>query len=186
MTDPSNVMNPTTQEEVTLKLSAEEADMIKELLSDYSYAWVSDANTNCKRVPVPKEKIGHFPYVATPPTGVTNPVYDWTSKKWRSADTADKDRYEDVYKEVKALREQNITSNTEIAALRESSVSANKGIAELGQQFNGFGAQMMDALKVLTDAVNGKVSSNANTSTTPDDSTKADETVDTAKEGDAE
>ena len=55
MTDP-NVMNPTpTQEEVTLKLNAEEAEMIKELLSDYSYAWLSDATTNCKRVLITKD-----------------------------------------------------------------------------------------------------------------------------------
>lgn len=191
MTDP-NVMNPTpTQEEVTLKLSAEEAEMIKELLSDYGYAWLSDATTNCKRVLIAKDKIGTYPYVDTPPTGVTNPVYDWTAKKWRSSDTANKDQYEDVYAEIKALKGQGQNSNIEIAALRESSVSVNKNVAELGQQFNNFGSQVMDALKEFTDAVNGKASSSASTPTTqdvseetPKEPAKTDETTDTTKEGD--
>lgn len=193
MTDP-NVMNPTpTQEEVTLKLNAEEAEMIKELLSDYSYAWLSDATTNCKRVLINKDKIGTYPYVDTPPTGVTNPVYDWTAKKWRSSDTASKDQYEDVYAEIKALKGQGQDSNVEIAALRESGVSVNKNLAELGQQFNSFGSQVMDALKELATAVNGKTNSNTTAPTAPDESeevpkepTKTDETEEATKKGDAE
>lgn len=172
---------------VDMHLDNNQAEIIQNLLANYSYAYRSDAEVNCERELVQTEKIGHYPYAPISPTeGLTNPVYDWTAKKWRSADTAEKDRYEDVYKEVKALREQNATSKTEMASLRESSVSANKGIAELGQQFNGFGIQVMDALKVLTDAVNGKTDSSANTSTTPDTSAKVDEAVDTTKEGDAE
>ena len=77
--------------------------------------------------------------------------------------------------------------------MRESSVSVNKNLAELGQQFNSFGSQVMDALKELAAAVNGKTNSNATAPTAPDESeevpkepTKTDGTEETTKEGDAE
>ncbi|NRO38174.1 hypothetical protein IMAU30002_00298 [Lactobacillus helveticus] len=70
---------------VKLELSEEEADMIQTLLNDYVLAYRSDRSVDYKPEPVPREKVGQYPYVATPPTPeIINPAYDWINKKWYS------------------------------------------------------------------------------------------------------
>ncbi|AZA19812.1 MAG: hypothetical protein DQL95_04985 [Lactobacillus helveticus] len=70
---------------VILELSEEEADMIQTLLNDYVLAYRSDTSVDYKPEPVPREKVGQYPYVATPPTPeIINPAYDWINKKWYS------------------------------------------------------------------------------------------------------
>lgn len=75
---------------VKLELPEEEADMIQTLLNDYALAYRSDRRVDYKPEPVPKEKVGQYPYVATPPAPeITNPAYDWINKKWYSKNTSD-------------------------------------------------------------------------------------------------
>lgn len=70
---------------VKLELSEEEADMIQTLLNDYVLAYRSDISVDYKPEPVPREKVGQYPYVATPPAPeIINPSYDWINKKWYS------------------------------------------------------------------------------------------------------
>ncbi|AUI73829.1 hypothetical protein DM469_00295 [Lactobacillus helveticus] len=80
-----NPSAPAFSERVKLDLSADEADMIQTLLSDYVLAYRSDRAVDYKPEPVPREKVGQYPYVATPPTPeIINPAYDWINKKWYS------------------------------------------------------------------------------------------------------
>ena len=70
---------------VKLELSEEEADMIQTLLNDYVLAYRSDRSVDYKPEPVPREKVGQYPYVATAPASeIINPTYDWINKKWYS------------------------------------------------------------------------------------------------------
>ena len=75
---------------VKLELSEEEADMIQTLLNDYVLAYRSDRSVDYKPEPVPREKVGQYPYVATAPAPeIINPTYDWINKKWYSKNNSD-------------------------------------------------------------------------------------------------
>lgn len=83
--DLGNQVKPDAPTSVKLELSEEQADMIQTLLSNYVIAYRSDRSVDYKPEPVPREKVGHFPYVATPPAPeIINPAYDWINKKWYS------------------------------------------------------------------------------------------------------
>lgn len=83
-------ITPDVPTSVKLELSDEEADMIQVLLSDYVIAYRSDRSVDYKPEPVPREKVGQYPYVATPPAPeIINPTYDWINKKWYSKNTSD-------------------------------------------------------------------------------------------------
>lgn len=75
----------TAPETVKLELSADQAEMVQDLLSEYDYAYRSDREVDCKRELVRRDKIGKYPYVAEPPAPeIINPAYDWINKKWYS------------------------------------------------------------------------------------------------------
>lgn len=72
-------------ETVKLELTAKEAEMVQDLLSEYDYAYRSDREVDCKRELVRRDKIGKYPYVAElPAPEIINPAYDWVNKKWYS------------------------------------------------------------------------------------------------------
>ena len=74
-----------TPETVKLELTADQAEMVQDLLSEYGYAYRSDREVDCKRELVHRDKIGKYPYVAEPADpSIINPVYDWVNKKWYS------------------------------------------------------------------------------------------------------
>ena len=76
---------PTVPDTVKLELSADQAEMVQDLLSEYDYAYRSDREVDCKCELVRRDKIGKYPYVAEPPAPeIINPVYDWVNKKWYS------------------------------------------------------------------------------------------------------
>ena len=76
---------PTVPDAVKLELSADQAEMVQDLLSEYDYAYRSDREVDCKRELVRRDKIGKYPYVAEPADpSIINPVYDWINKKWYS------------------------------------------------------------------------------------------------------
>lgn len=76
---------PTAPETVKLELTAEEAKMVQDLLSNFVYAYRSDREVDYKRELVPREKVGNYPYVAEPADpSIVNPTYDWVNKKWYS------------------------------------------------------------------------------------------------------
>lgn len=76
---------PAVPETVKLELSADQAEMVQDLLSEYDYAYRSDREVDCKRELVRRDKIGKYPYVAEPPAPeIINPAYDWINKEWYS------------------------------------------------------------------------------------------------------
>lgn len=76
---------PTALETVKLELTADQAEMVQDLLSNFVYAYRSDREVDCKRELVPRDKAGKYPYVAEPPAPeIINPAYDWVNKKWYS------------------------------------------------------------------------------------------------------
>lgn len=84
-TTPSTPVTPDIPEKVKLELTANQAEMVQDLLSEYDYAYRSDREVDCKRELVRRDKIGKYPYVAEAPAPeIINPVYDWVNKKWYS------------------------------------------------------------------------------------------------------
>lgn len=80
-----NTQDATAPETVKLELTADQAEMVQDLLSEYDYAYRSDREVDCKRELVHRDKIGKYPYVAEPPAPeIINPAYDWVNKKWYS------------------------------------------------------------------------------------------------------
>ena len=76
---------PTAPETVKLELTAKEAEMVQDLLSNFVYAYRSDREVDYKRELVRRDKVGKYPYVAEPADpSIINPVYDWVNKKWYS------------------------------------------------------------------------------------------------------
>lgn len=76
---------PTVPDTVKLELTADQAEMVQDLLSNFVYAYRSDREVDCKRELVPRDKIGKYPYVTEPPAPeIINPAYDWINKKWYS------------------------------------------------------------------------------------------------------
>lgn len=75
----------TEVEDVELHLKPSEAEIIRDLLNNYVYAYRSDREVDYKRELVPREKVGNYPYVAEPADpSIVNPTYDWVNKKWYS------------------------------------------------------------------------------------------------------
>ena len=76
---------PTVPDTVKLELSADQAEMVQDLLSEYDYAYRSDREVDCKRELVRRDQVGKYPYIAeAPDPSIVNPIYDWVGKKWYS------------------------------------------------------------------------------------------------------
>lgn len=75
----------TVSDTVKLELTADQAEMVQDLLSNFVYAYRSDREVDYKRELVPRDKVGKYPYVAEPADpSIVNPIYDWVGKKWYS------------------------------------------------------------------------------------------------------
>ena len=76
---------PAVPDSVKLDLSADQAEMVQDLLSNFVYAYRSDREVDCKRELVRRDQVGKYPYVAEAPAPeIINPAYDWINKKWYS------------------------------------------------------------------------------------------------------
>ena len=74
-----------TTETVKLELTADQAEMVQDLLSEYDCAYRSDREVDCKRELVRRDQVGKYPYIAEAPAPeIINPAYDWVNKKWYS------------------------------------------------------------------------------------------------------
>ncbi|WP_281681092.1 hypothetical protein [Lactobacillus gallinarum] len=81
----STPVAPTAPETVKLDLSADQAEMVQDLLNNFVYAYRSDREVDCKRELVRRDKVGKYPYIAEAPNpSIINPIYDWVGKKWYS------------------------------------------------------------------------------------------------------
>lgn len=76
---------PAVPDSVKLDLSADQAKMVQDLLSNFVYAYRSDREVDCKRELVRRDQVGKYPYIAeAPDPSIINPIYDWVGKKWYS------------------------------------------------------------------------------------------------------
>ena len=127
----------TAPETVKLELTADQAEMVQDLLSEYDYAYRSDREVDCKRELVCRDKIGKYPYVAEPPAPeIINPAYDWVNKKWYSKSGSTS--LPEIAQAVKTLQSdqqvgttQNLALTKAVNELSEGQANQNKLLASM-------------------------------------------------------
>lgn len=136
----STPVAPTTStvpDTAKLELTAEEAEMIQELLNNYVYAYRSDREVDYKRELVPRDKVGKYPYVAEPADpSIINPTYDWINKKWYSKSGSTS--LPEIAQAVKTLQSdqqagttQNLALTQAVNKLSEGQANQNKLLASM-------------------------------------------------------
>lgn len=136
-TTASTPVAPTVPDTVKLELTAEEAEMIQELLNNYVYAYRSDREVDYKRELVRRDKVGKYPYVAEPADpSIINPTYDWVNKKWYSKSGSTS--LPEIAQAVKTLQSdqqagttQNLALTKAVKELSEGQANQNKLLASM-------------------------------------------------------
>lgn len=139
---------PAVPDSVKLNLSADQAEMVQDLLSNFVYAYRSDREVNCKRELVRRDKIGKYPYVAeAPDPSIINPIYDWVGKKWYSKTGATS--LPEIAQAVKTLQNdqqvgttQNLALTKAVNKLSEGQASTNKVMVSMQQILLKVSAQL--------------------------------------------
>lgn len=141
---PAVTDKPDVPTSVKLELSKEEADMIQALLSNYVLAYRSDRSVDYKPEPVPREKVGQYPYVATPPAPeIINPSYDWINKKWYSKNGSN--NFPEIAQSVANLHKKNTEQDHDSLAIGRQMQMITK---QLGNQTTMM-KQMQQTLAIL-------------------------------------
>ena len=129
---------PTVPDTVKLELSADQAEMVQDLLSNFVYAYRSDREVDCKRELVRRDKIGKYPYVAEPPAPeIINPAYDWINKKWYSKNASDS--LPDLAQTVADLKARSDQSDRTLKTMQETqnaSVAQSLGVVKMMKQMS--------------------------------------------------
>ena len=133
----STPVAPTVSDTVKLELTADQAEMVQDLLSNFVYAYRSDREVDCKRELIRRDKIGKYPYVAEPPAPeIINPAYDWINKKWYSKTGATS--LPEIAQAVKTLQTdqqvgttQNLALTKAVKELSEGQANQNKLLASM-------------------------------------------------------
>ena len=165
----TRVTAPATR--VKLELTAEEAEMIQELLNNYVYAYRSDREVDYKRELVPRDKVGKYPYVAEPADpSIINPTYDWINKKWYSKGGSTS--LPEIAQAVKTLQSDQQAGTTQNLALTKAVKELSEGQANQNKLL----ASMQNLMFQLA-------SSKATTSAVPTQPTTDDKTTDNTNGG---
>ena len=128
---------PAVPDSVKLDLSADQAEMVQDLLSNFVYAYRSDREVDCKRELVRRDQVGKYPYVAeAPDPSIINPTYDWVGKKWYSKSGSTS--LPEIAQAVKTLQSdqqagttQNLALTKAVKALSEGQANQNKLFASM-------------------------------------------------------
>lgn len=139
---------PTVSESVKLDLSADQEEMVQDLLSNFVYAYRSDREVDCKRELVRRDQVGKYPYIAeAPDPSIVNPIYDWIGKKWYSKTGATS--LPEIAQAVKTLQSdqqagttQNLALTKAVKALSDGQASTNKVMASMQQILLKVSAQL--------------------------------------------
>ena len=119
----------TAPETVKLELTAKEAEMVQDLLSNFVYAYRSDREVDYKRELVRRDKVGKYPYVAEPADpSIINPTYDWVGKKWCSKTGATS--LPEIAQAVKILQSDQQAGTTQNLALTKAVKELSEGQAD--------------------------------------------------------
>ena len=133
----STPLAPTAPDSVKLDLSADQAEMVQDLLSNFVYAYRSDREVDCKRELVRRDQVGKYPYVAeAPDPSIINPTYDWVGKKWYSKTGATS--LPEIAQAVKTLQTdqqvgtaQNLALTKAVKELSEGQADQNKLLSSM-------------------------------------------------------
>ena len=128
---------PAVSDSVKLDLSADQAEMVQDLLSNFVYAYRSDREVDCKRELVRRDQVGKYPYIAeAPDPSIVNPIYDWVGKKWYSKTGATS--LPEIAQAVKTLQTdqqvgtaQNLALTKAVKELSEGQADQNKLLSSM-------------------------------------------------------
>lgn len=124
-----DTQDATAPETVKLELSADQAEMVQDLLSEYDYAYRSDREVDCKRELVCRDQVGKYPYIAeAPDPSIVNPIYDWVGKKWYSKTGATS--LPEIAQAVKTLQNDQQVGTTQNLALTKAVKKLSEGQAD--------------------------------------------------------
>lgn len=125
----STPVAPTVPDSVKLDLSADQAEMVQDLLSNFVYAYRSDREVDCKRELVRRDQVGKYPYIAeAPDPSIVNPIYDWVGKKWYSKTGATS--LPEIAQAVKTLQTDQQVGTTQNLALTKAVKKLSEGQAD--------------------------------------------------------
>ncbi|MDB6261135.1 hypothetical protein ODV15_00845 [Lactobacillus amylovorus] len=120
---------PAVPDSVKLDLSADQAEMVQDLLSNFVYAYRSDREVDCKRELVRRDQVGKYPYIAeVPDPSIVNPIYDWVGKKWYSKTGATS--LPEIAQAVKTLQTDQQVGTTQNLALTKAVKKLSEGQAD--------------------------------------------------------
>ena len=120
---------PAVPDSVKLDLSADQAEMVQDLLSNFVYAYRSDREVDCKRELVRRDQVGKYPYIAeAPDPSIVNPIYDWVGKKWYSKTGATS--LLEIAQAVKTLQNDQQVGTTQNLALTKAVKKLSEGQAD--------------------------------------------------------
>ena len=129
---------PAVPDSVKLDLSADQAEMVQDLLSNFVYAYRSDREVDCKRELVRRDQVGKYPYVAeAPDPSIINPTYDWVGKKWYSK--SNDDNLNDIAQTVADLKARSDQSDRTLKTMQETqnaSVAQSLGVVKMMKQMS--------------------------------------------------
>ena len=145
---------PAVPDSVKLDLSADQAEMVQDLLSNFVYAYRSDREVDCKRELVRRDQVGKYPYVAeAPDPSIINPIYDWVGKKWYSKTGATS--LPEIAQAVKTLQTDQQVGTTQNLALTKAVKKLSEGQADQNKLLSSMQHLMLKLAsgKVTTPAV---------------------------------
>ena len=147
---------PTVPDTVKLELSADQAEMVQDLLSNFVYAYRSDREVDCKRELVRRDKIGKYPYVAEPADpSIINPVFDWVNKKWYSKSGSTS--LPEIAQAVKDLQSDQQAGTTQNLALTKAVKELSEGQADQNKLLSSMQNLMLQLASSKTTAPNAPV-----------------------------
>lgn len=122
-------VDPAVPDSVKLDLSADQAEMVQDLLNNFVYAYRSDREVDCKRELVRRDQVGKYPYIAeAPDPSIINPIYDWVGKKWYSKTGATS--LPEIAQAVKTLQTDQQVGTTQNLALTKAVEKLSEGQAD--------------------------------------------------------
>ena len=125
----STPVAPTVPDSVKLDLSADQAEMVQDLLSNFVYAYRSDREVDCKRELVRRDQVGKYPYIAeAPDPSIINPVFNWVNKEWYSKSGSTS--LPEIAQAVKTLQTDQQVGTTQNLALTKAVNKLSEGQAD--------------------------------------------------------
>ena len=147
---------PAVPDSVKLDLSADQAEIVQDLLSNFVYAYHSHREVDCKRELVRRDQVGKYPYIAeAPDPSIINPIYDWVGKKWYSKTGATS--LIEIAQAVKTLQNDQQVGTTQNLALTKAVKKLSEGQADQNKLLSSMQNLMLQLASSKTTAPNAPV-----------------------------